>query len=176
MSFVRFRFRSRDAVAGQAVIASAHEAGHGSGHSSGCGADHSMPPKNPKAQSMKPPAPNASGEYGEVKFDATKTTAVSASATEGNALVKATVAEVCPKKGCWMSVNGSKTGEKVRVTFIDAITKQKEPALYRKWCNGPYAKVEAKKHPLVFMTRPGWSPASSRPSSSQQLFAKEFAT
>ena len=89
MSFVRFRFRSRDAVARQAVVASAHEAGRGSGHSSGRGADHSMPPKNPKAQSMKPPAPNASGEYCEVKFDATKATAVSA--TEGNAFVKATV-------------------------------------------------------------------------------------
>jgi hypothetical protein len=122
-------------------------------------ADHSMPPKSPKAKAMKPPAPNASGEYGEVKFDSSKATEVSASATEGNALVKATVAEVCPKKGCWMSVNGAKSGEKVRVTFKDygffvpTELVGKEVAL-----QGQYVKhvesVEEQKHLLQDAKRP----------------------
>lgn len=143
------------AISFSTVVASAHEAGHGSGDS----ADHSMPPKNPESQAMKPPSPNASGEYGEVKFDASKATAVSAAAAEGNALVKATVAEVCPKKGCWMSVNGAKPGEKVRVTFKDygffvpTELVGKEVAL-----QGQYVKhvesVEEQKHLLKDAKRP----------------------
>ena len=143
------------AVSFSSVIASAHEDGHGSDHS----ADHSMPPKNPKAQAAKPPPPNASGEYGDVKFDASKATAVSSLATAGGALVKATVAEVCPKKGCWMSVNGTKPGEKVRVTFKDYgffVPTQlvgKEVAL-----QGNYVKhvesVEEQKHLLKDANRP----------------------
>ncbi len=80
--------------------------------------DISMPPKNPKAQTTKPPAPNASGEYGDIKFS-TKDAKVISSSTEGDVIIKTTVAEVCPKKGCWMSVKGAKPGEQVRVTFKD---------------------------------------------------------
>jgi hypothetical protein len=143
------------AVSLSIVFASPQLAAHEAGHDTG----HSMPPKNPKAKAMKPPAPNATGEYGEVKFDATKATAVSASATEGNALVKATVAEVCPKKGCWMSVNGTKPGEKVRVTFknygffVPTELVGKEVAL-----QGQYVKhvesVEEQKHLLKDAKRP----------------------
>lgn len=83
-------------------------------------ADHSMPPKSPKAQTTKPPAPNASGEYGAVNFTAADAKAMTSSpATESEVVVKTTVAEVCPKKGCWMSVKGAKANEQVRVTFKD---------------------------------------------------------
>jgi hypothetical protein len=81
--------------------------------------DVSMPPKNPKAQATKPPAPNTTGEYGEVKFSSTEAKSISAIPTEGDVVIKTTVAEVCPKKGCWMNVNGVKANEVVRVTFKD---------------------------------------------------------
>ena len=44
---------------------------------------------------------------------------MSSAKTEGSTIIKTTVAEVCPKKGCWMSVQGPKPGEQVRVTFKD---------------------------------------------------------
>lgn len=132
----------------------AHEAGQGSGHGA-----HSMPPKNLKAQTTKPPAPNASGEYGEVKFDSSKATTISSSPAVGDVIVKTTVAEVCPKKGCWMSVQGPKPGEQVRVTFKDygffvpTELVGKEVAL-----KGRYEKyvesVEEQKHLLQDAKRP----------------------
>ncbi len=82
-------------------------------------ADVSMPPKNPKAQTTEPPAPNTSGEYGVVNFNLNDAKPISASLTEADVIVKRTVSEVCPKKGCWMKVRGAKTGEDVRVTFKD---------------------------------------------------------
>ena len=82
-------------------------------------ADISLPAKNPKAQATRPPAPNTSGEYGEVKFSTKEAKAISSSTTEGDVIIKTTVAEVCPKKGCWMNVQGAKPGEQVRVTFKD---------------------------------------------------------
>lgn len=81
--------------------------------------DASMPPKNPKAQTTKPPSPNVTGEYGEIKFTAADAKSISSTPTEGDVIIKTTVAEVCPKKGCWMNVNGEKPAEVVRVTFKD---------------------------------------------------------
>lgn len=143
------------AITFSTVFASAHEASHGAGHIS----RHSMPPKYPKAQTMAPPQANASGEYGDVKFDASLATAISAEAAEGRAVVKATVAEVCPKKGCWMSVYGTKPSETVRVTFKDygffvpTELVGKEVAL-----EGHYVKhvesIEEQKHLLKDAKRP----------------------
>ena len=82
-------------------------------------ADVSMPPKNPKAQTTQPPAPNTSGEYGDVKFNTKEAKAMSAAAEDGDVIIKTTVAEVCPKKGCWMNVQGAKPSEQMRVTFKD---------------------------------------------------------
>ncbi len=81
--------------------------------------DQVMPPKNPKAQTMAPPTPNATGEYGEVKFLPMDAKPISMAPVEGDAVIKATVVEVCPKKGCWMNVSGSKPNEVMRVTFKD---------------------------------------------------------
>ncbi|MBY0415571.1 MAG: DUF4920 domain-containing protein [Bdellovibrionales bacterium] len=81
--------------------------------------DVSMPPKNPKAQTMSPPAPNTTGEYGEVKFKSTDAKLITAAPDAGDVVIKTTVAEVCPKKGCWMTVNGEKPTDVVRVTFKD---------------------------------------------------------
>ncbi len=81
--------------------------------------DASIPPKNPKAQTTEPPAPNATREYGEVKFKSTDAKSISATPSEGDVVIKTTVVEVCPKKGCWMNVNGKESAEVVRVTFKD---------------------------------------------------------
>jgi hypothetical protein len=81
--------------------------------------DAAMPPKNPKAQTTQPPAANASGEYGEAKFNAKDAKAIAPTLTEGDAIIKTTVTEVCPKKGCWMKVKGAKASEDLRVTFKD---------------------------------------------------------
>jgi hypothetical protein len=81
--------------------------------------DISLPPKNPKAQATQPPTPNATGEYGDVNFNTKDAKAISTSAATGDVVIKTTVAEVCPKKGCWMNVQGAKPGEQVRVTFKD---------------------------------------------------------
>lgn len=81
--------------------------------------DVAMPPKNPKAQAAQPPAPNASGEYGETKFNAKDAKEIAPQVTEGEAIIKTTVTEVCPKKGCWMKVKGAKANEDLRVTFKD---------------------------------------------------------
>lgn len=81
--------------------------------------DVAMPPKNPKAQTTQPPAPNASGEYGEVKFNTKDAKAIAPTITEGDAIIKTTVTEVCPKKGCWMKVKGAIANEDLRVTFKD---------------------------------------------------------
>lgn len=78
-----------------------------------------MPPKNPKSQTMSPPAPNATGEYGEVKFKSADAKLISESSSEGDVVIKTTVVEVCPKKGCWMNVNGERPAEVMRVTFKD---------------------------------------------------------
>lgn len=82
-------------------------------------ADVTMPPKNPKAQTTQPPAPNTSGEYGSVNFNLKDAKPISPSFIEGDATVKTTVTEVCPKKGCWMKVKGSAHDKQVRVTFKD---------------------------------------------------------
>lgn len=81
--------------------------------------DVSMPPKNPKAQTTQPPAPNTKGEYGTTQFNARDAKDVSSTMTEGDAIIKATVTEVCPKKGCWMKVKGTNNDEQLRVTFKD---------------------------------------------------------
>jgi hypothetical protein len=81
--------------------------------------DATMPPKNSKAQTTKPPVPNLTGEYGGVKFKSMDAKSISSAPTEGDVVIKTTVAEVCPKKGCWMSVKGEKPSEVVRVTFKD---------------------------------------------------------
>lgn len=121
--------------------------------------DTSMPPKNPKAQTTKPPAPNATGEYGEVKFKSTDAKSISGTPAEGDVVIKTTVAEVCPKKGCWMNVNGEKPNEVVRVTFKDygffvpTELKGKEVAM-----QGHFVKhvesVEEQKHLLQDAKRP----------------------
>lgn len=125
--------------------------------------DVSMPPKNPKAQTAQPPAPNKTGEYGAAKFDAKSAKAISTSTPEASqnsdVIIKTTVAEVCPKKGCWMSVQGEKPSEQVRVTFKDygffvpTELVGKEVAL-----QGRYVKhvesVEEQKHLLKDAKRP----------------------
>jgi hypothetical protein len=125
--------------------------------------DASLPPKNPKAQATQPPAPNATGEYGDTKFDAKKATAIStaaaAASTDGDVIIKTTVAEVCPKKGCWMRVQSEKPNEQVRVAFKDygffvpTELKGKEVAM-----RGRYVKhiesVEEQKHLLQDAKRP----------------------
>lgn len=126
---------------------------------SAASADNVMPPKNPKAQTSQPPAPNATGEYGNTKFDAKTAQAVSPTATEGDVIIKTTVAEVCPKKGCWMKVQGAKAGEQMRVTFKDygffvpTELNGKEVAL-----QGRYVKhtesVEEQKHLMQDAKRP----------------------
>lgn len=122
-------------------------------------AEVAMPPKNPKEQTTQPPAPNSSGEYGSAKFNVAEAQAISSSSAEGDAIVKATVAEVCPKKGCWMNVNGTKSNEPVRVTFKDygffvpTELSGKEVAL-----QGRYVKhiesVEEQRHLLKDAKRP----------------------
>ena len=86
---------------------------------SAAAADVAMPPKNPKAQTTQPPAPNTSGEYGTANFNFKDAKPITPSLTEDDIIVKTTVTEVCPKKGCWMKVKGSTPGEQVRVTFKD---------------------------------------------------------
>jgi len=81
--------------------------------------DATMPPKNPKSQTISPPSPNINGEYGDVKFNASEAKSIAETIAEGDTIIKTTVAEVCPKKGCWMNVNGAKAKEVVRVTFKD---------------------------------------------------------
>ncbi len=122
-------------------------------------ADLSMPPKNPKAQTTQPPSPNPKGEYGDAKFSLKDAKPMSSSVSKGDVIVKTTVAEVCPKKGCWMSVQGAKPGEQVRVTFKDygffvpTELVGKEVAL-----QGRYVKhiesVEEQKHLLQDAKRP----------------------
>lgn len=122
-------------------------------------ADVSMPPKNPKAQVTKPPAPNSTGEYGQVKFSSKEAKPVSTAITQGDVLIKTTVTDVCPKKGCWMNVQGAKPGEQLRVTFKDygffvpTELAGKEVAL-----QGTYVKhvesVEEQKHLLQDAKRP----------------------
>ncbi len=82
--------------------------------------DNSMPPKNPKAQVTQPPAANASGEYGETKFNIKNAKSVSSAVnTDTDVVIKTTVTEVCPKKGCWMKVQGATSNDQIRVTFKD---------------------------------------------------------
>lgn len=86
---------------------------------------HTLPPVAPKAQTSGPPPLSPSGTYGDAKFDAAKAaplvktqpTLKSVKKNAAPVIVKATVGEVCPKKGCWMNVKG-KDGD-VRVTFKD---------------------------------------------------------
>lgn len=88
---------------------------------------HTLPPVAPKAQTSGPPPESPSGEYGEAKFDAAKAMpatktmptvkSVKKAKTSEPVVIKAEVAEVCPKKGCWMNVKG-KDGD-LRVTFKD---------------------------------------------------------
>lgn len=122
-------------------------------------ADYSMPPKNPQAQTTKPPAPTSSGEYGTVNFNPKDAQTISSTANQGDVVIKTTVAEVCPKKGCWMRVQGAKPGEHVRVTFKDygffvpTELNGREVAL-----KGRYVKhvesVEEQKHLLKDAKRP----------------------
>jgi hypothetical protein len=121
--------------------------------------DASLPPKNPKAQTTQPPAPNTIGEYGDVRFNTKEAQTISSSSKEGDVIIKTTVAEVCPKKGCWMNVQGAKPGDQVRVTFKDygffvpTELTGKEVAL-----QGRYVKhvetVEEQKHLLKDAKRP----------------------
>lgn len=121
--------------------------------------DVSMPPKNPKAQTTVPPAQNVSGEYGEVNFKSMDAKSTLATTTEEDVVIKTTVVEVCPKKGCWMNVNGEKEAEVVRVTFKDygffvpTELKGKEIAM-----KGRFVKhiesVEEQKHLLKDAKRP----------------------
>jgi hypothetical protein len=118
-----------------------------------------MPPKNPKAQRTTPPAPNSSGEYGDATFNAKTAQSISTSMTEGDVVIKTKVSEVCPKKGCWMNVEGAQKGEPVRVTFKDygffvpTELVGKEVAL-----KGRYVKhvesIEEQKHLLQDAKRP----------------------
>lgn len=122
-------------------------------------ADVAMPPKNPKAKASHPPAPNASGEYGVVNFKPEQAKFISSPPPDGEVLIKTTVAEVCPKKGCWMKINGPSKNEQVRVTFKDygffvpTELVGKEVAL-----QGHYVKhvesVEEQKHLLKDAQRP----------------------
>jgi len=115
--------------------------------------ENSMPPKNPKAQTMSPPSPNANGEYGDVKFTAAEARSIAETIAEGDAVIKTTVAEVCPKKGCWMNVKGARSKEVVRVTFKDygffvpPELKGKEVALKGKFIKH-VESVEEQKHLL----------------------------
>jgi Domain of unknown function (DUF4920) len=121
--------------------------------------DISMPPKNPKAQATQPPAANTNGEYGDTKFNTKSAQAISPTASEGDAIIKTTVTEVCPKKGCWMKVKSGNNGEDLRVTFKDYAffvpteLIGKEVAL-----QGRYVKhtesVEEQKHLLKDAKRP----------------------
>lgn len=81
--------------------------------------DISLPPKNPKAQVTQPPSPNASGEYGEVIFKPEDAQVISNTFTESEIVIKTTVTEVCPKKGCWMKVKSASPTDELRVTFKD---------------------------------------------------------
>ncbi len=122
-------------------------------------ADNSMPPKSPKAQTTQPPRPNTSGEYGEVQFNAKEAKTMAPAITEKDVIIKTTVAEVCPKKGCWMNVKNTNQTEQVRVTFKDygffvpTELVGKEVAL-----QGRYVKhietVEEQKHLLQDAKRP----------------------
>jgi len=80
-------------------------------------ADVSLPPKSPNAQAAPPPP--AAGEYGDAKFNPSEAKPISSGAESGEVTVKTTVAEVCPKKGCWMKVRGAAPDQEVRVTFKD---------------------------------------------------------
>ena len=125
----------------------------------GAAADMSMPPKSPKAQTSQPPAPNATGEYGVVQFSAKEAQTLPATLTEKEIIIKTTVAEVCPKKGCWMNVKNPNQTDQVRVTFKDygffvpTELVGKEVAL-----QGRYVKhiesVEEQKHLLQDAKRP----------------------
>ena len=121
--------------------------------------DATMPPKHPKSQRMSPPSPTANGEYGEVKFSATEAKTIAETIAEGDAVIKTTVAEVCPKKGCWMNVNGAKPNEVVRVIFKDygffvpTELKGKEVALKGKFIKHTES-VEEQKHLLKDAKRP----------------------
>lgn len=124
--------------------------------------DLSMPPKNPKAQATQPPAPNAAGEYGNAKFNAKNAKdakMISTPAPEGDVVIKTTVAEVCPKKGCWMSVQGAKANEPVRVTFKDygffvpTELVGKEVAMQGRWVKHTES-VEEQKHLMKDAKRP----------------------
>jgi hypothetical protein len=123
------------------------------------GTDATMPPKNPKSQTTSPPPPNSNGEYGEVKFNDTDAKSIAETITKGDVVIKATVAEVCPKKGCWMNVNGAKPSEVVRVTFKDygffvpTELKGKEIALKGQFVNHTES-VEEQKHLLKDAKRP----------------------
>lgn len=105
------------------------------------------------------PPPNATGEYGNAKFNAKDATAISTTDEKGDVIIKTTVADVCPKKGCWMKVQSAKPGEQLRVTFKDygffvpTELVGKEVAL-----QGRYEKyvesVEEQKHLLEDAKRP----------------------
>lgn len=126
---------------------------------SAAASDTSMPPKNPKAQATVPPAPNMIGEYGEVKFESKNAKTLSATPTEGEVVIKTTVVEVCPKKGCWMNVSGKNSAEPMRVTFKDygffvpTELKGKEVAMQGRLVKH-VESVEEQKHLLKDAKRP----------------------
>lgn len=88
---------------------------------------HSLPPKNPQSQTMSPPPESESGAYGIGDFDFSKAVSLMTSMptpeqvekqkSSSPMIVKGTVTEVCPKKGCWMKLKTS-AGD-LRVAFKD---------------------------------------------------------
>lgn len=86
-----------------------------------------LPPSPEKAaRASAPPAPNATGLYGEAISDKSAPAVSSVLPTVEQlkkqkssepAVVKAKVLGVCPKKGCWMQVEGPQGP--LRVTFQD---------------------------------------------------------
>ncbi|HRO67629.1 MAG TPA: DUF4920 domain-containing protein [Pseudobdellovibrionaceae bacterium] len=86
---------------------------------------HSLPPQNPQARAVRPPPLHETGAYGEASFDANQAKPLieampslkNSKKSPSPVIVTAKVLEVCPKKGCWMNVQGLK--EPMRVTFKD---------------------------------------------------------
>ncbi|MBX3039391.1 MAG: DUF4920 domain-containing protein [Bdellovibrionaceae bacterium] len=83
---------------------------------------HTLPPQKPQAQTVSPPPLNPTGEYGAAAFDVNQAkplgkvlSSSKKKTAAGPVIVTAKVLEVCPKKGCWMKVQGAK--EPMRVTF-----------------------------------------------------------
>lgn len=90
------------------------------------GATETLPPSKEKAaRASAPPAPSADGNYGQ-NFELPKTildlktspmAELRSQLSSKETVVKAKVLAVCPKKGCWMQIEGKDVP--YRVTFVD---------------------------------------------------------